>query len=273
MLLKKTYEKREIHDAWESSFRSHPAERRLNDKIMKRLLLHFSPPPEALFLDAGCGVGDHTLRIAKEGYRCIGVDISEHVLRIARQNAAGSGLADKTEFICQALEELAFADGVFDVVHCRGVLMHIPDWEKALTNLCRVLKPGGKIAILESNDRGVEMGVVRLVRAVTTRESKMSRTPGGLEFWTDEGGAPFLVRFADVKYLTERLRQSGVVKIRRFSTDFWDINRFPKGVLRSATIRFNQAYFSLHLPASLAIGNAIVGQKQPLAAFGDPHQK
>ena len=263
MLLKKTYEKTGIHAAWEASFRSHPLERRLNDNIMEQLLSHLHPPPQALFLDAGCGVGDHSLRIARHGYRCVGIDISEHVLRIARQNAEANGLVGKIEFVCQAMEELAFADNLFDAIHCRGVLMHIPDWEKALANLCRVLKPGGRIAILESNHRAIEMFVVRLVRALTRRESRMVPTPSGLEFWSEEDGAPFLVRFADIHHLMDRLRNLGMSPVGRISTSFWDINRFPEGMPRTAVIRFNHLYFRLHLPAFFAVGNAIIAEKLP----------
>ena len=261
MILKGTYEKKDIHAAWESSFRFHPLERRLNDEIMNRLLLHLHPPPNALFLDAGCGVGDHSLRIAAHGYRCVGVDLSEHVLGIARQNAEAGGLSHKTEFSLQAIEELGFANDVFDVIHCRGVLMHVPEWERALTSLCRVLKPGGRIAILESNHRAVEMLVVQLVRALSNRQSRMVRAPGGLEFWSEDNGVPFLVRFADLKHLTERLQTIGISKVRRLATSFWDINRFPEGVIRTMVIRFNRFYFHLHLPACLAIGNAIIGEK------------
>jgi hypothetical protein len=73
------------------------------------------------------------------------------------------------------------------------------------------------------------------------------------------------VRFADLPYLTETLRGAGISSLARFATSFWDIHRFPEGVIRTAVIRFNRFYFRLHLPASLAIGNAILGEKVPAA--------
>src|SRR5882762_11045171 len=75
---------------------------------MHMLLKHLNPPRKALFLDAGCGIGDHSLRIADRGYRCWGVDLSEAVLKTARNNAALRGLASRTSFECQALEDLTF---------------------------------------------------------------------------------------------------------------------------------------------------------------------
>jgi ubiquinone/menaquinone biosynthesis C-methylase UbiE len=107
------------------------------------------------------------------------VDISENVLETARRDAALRGLASRTSFVCQALEDLTFDDDTFDAVHCRGVLMHIPQWEKALASLCRVLKPGGRIAIMEGNDKSLEMAIVLAVRKVQARNSKMIKTEGG----------------------------------------------------------------------------------------------
>lgn len=266
MLLKDTYERSEIHAAWESIYRDSPVESRINDRIMDRVLSYMNPPANAFFLDAGCGVGDHALRIAKRGFRCIGVDISEHILRVAQRNAAARGLTPKVKFVCQALEQLSFPDGMFDAVHCRGVLMHIPDWEQAAANLCRVLKPGGKIVIMETNHKAIELAIVLLVRKLTVRNSRMVKTPGGFEFWSEEFGNPFVVRVADLKYLANKLREHQVETIKRFATGFLEIGRFPKGPIRKMVVRVNQLYFYLHLPASLAIDNAIIGEKKPVGA-------
>jgi ubiquinone/menaquinone biosynthesis C-methylase UbiE len=139
VVLKQTYEQDEIHSRWESVYRSPPILKRFNDRVMDRILKELIVPRNALFLDAGCGVGDHSLRIADRGYRCIGVDLSESVLAIARKNAASKSPSSRAYFTCQALEDLGFEDDTFDAVHCRGVLMHIPQWEGALASLCRVL--------------------------------------------------------------------------------------------------------------------------------------
>ena len=47
---------------------------------------------------------------------------------------------DRLTFQQGSLEALPFGDRRFDLVHCRGVLMHIPDWQAALRELCRVIK-------------------------------------------------------------------------------------------------------------------------------------
>ena len=106
---------------------------------------------------------------------------------------ARAGLSDRVTFRSESLETLPFADGTFDAIHCRGVLMHVPRWETALAQLCRVLKPGGKIVLMESNTRAVETCAVRLLRLVRGGRSRMVRTAGGLEFWAEKDGAPMVL--------------------------------------------------------------------------------
>jgi ubiquinone/menaquinone biosynthesis C-methylase UbiE len=262
MILKKTYESSDIHTAWESTYRGGATVAKFDDQIMDRLLAYAMPRGNALFLDAGCGVGDHSFRIVRRGFRCVGTDISEYALRLARGEAWKQGLSARVSFVCQALEDLAFPDETFDVVHCRGVLMHIPDWDRALRNLCRVLKRGGKIIIMESNHRAIEMGIVLLVRKVMQRRSKMVETPGGLEFWSKEGDLPFLVRVANISCLAEQLRNYGVDPAKSLATSLFGVGRFPRGLLRNGVLWLNQLYFLLRLPSSLGIGNAIIGERR-----------
>ena len=162
MRLKETYESNPIHDQWESVYRTNPIQNRFNDQIMDRLIGLFEPSPGALFLDAGCGTGDHSIRIAARGFHCVGIDISETILAKARQNAANLGLGKEVLFSSQSLEDLAIADCRFDIVHCRGVLMHIPEWEKALEHLCRILKPGGTLIITLDNKTNLTEPLFRL---------------------------------------------------------------------------------------------------------------
>jgi ubiquinone/menaquinone biosynthesis C-methylase UbiE len=261
MSLQQTFTASEIHDEWVSVYRSNPLQDSFNNQIMDRLMRYLRPRPGACFLDAGCGTGEHSIRIARRGYKCVGVDISQSVLHKAQKRAADSGLNSNLSFVCQGLEDLALPDNVFDVVHCRGVLMHIPDWERALAHLCRVLKPGGRIVILESNHTSLETAIVLLVRRAKTSASQMIRTPGGLEQWSEKNGNPFVVRTANVKYLMGMLQTHGIDVVKRLSTEFWDINRFPPRTVRDLIIRFNQLSFLLRSPAFLSVANGIIGEK------------
>src|SRR4051794_39271783 len=120
MKLKETYELREIHDGWESVYRANPLQDRLNARLLDRVLGCVKPAAGALFLDAGCGVGYHSLAIGRRGFRCIGIDISENVLKEAARNLTRAALEDRVSFRCESLEDLPFPDQHFDVIHCRG---------------------------------------------------------------------------------------------------------------------------------------------------------
>ncbi|MBN2098741.1 MAG: methyltransferase domain-containing protein [Dehalococcoidia bacterium] len=97
--------------------------------------------PAERLLDIGCGFGCYHLdEIAKE---VVGVDISREYLHLASHN----GLAA----IQSSAESLAFRDGVFDAVTCIETIEHIPDDEKAIREIWRVLRPGGTLAITGPN--------------------------------------------------------------------------------------------------------------------------
>jgi ubiquinone/menaquinone biosynthesis C-methylase UbiE len=263
-MLRTTYEDPGLHDRWQSIYRNDPRLDHLNDRIMDRIIHYVTPPAGALFLDAGCGTGDHSIRIAQRGYRCFSVDISEMVLRRAEKKIQQRALDSKVHLSCQALENLSFAENTFDCVHCRGVLMHIPDWQAALASLCRVLKPAGKIVIVEGSKASLDAVVVRLVRLVMKRQSRLVETAGGLEFWSEVNGLPFLVRIANINYLVRRLNALGVRHKKTFTTEFLGIGRVPAGILRHSVIASNRLCFALHFPSFLSNGVALIGEKLPL---------
>jgi SAM-dependent methyltransferase len=262
--LKDTYADPRIHDRWEDVYRGNPRLDRLTDAILTRALAIAGPAANTLFLDAGCGIGAHTRRIAARGYRCVGVDISPHILRQAVERSRAAGLAARTGFACTALEALPFAPASVGMVHCRGVLMHIPDWGKALDNLCRVVKPGGCIIIIENNDRSLFARALLTARAVAGRlaQSRMVRTEGGVEFWSHENGRPFVVRLANMGALGRRLSANGFETTARFGTSLLDVERVPAGWPRGAVIGLNHAAFRLAVPAGLCKGNVLIARRR-----------
>ncbi|MFP4002686.1 MAG: class I SAM-dependent methyltransferase [Alphaproteobacteria bacterium] len=103
------------------------------------------------FLDLGCGEGRH-LHAAWFAARlhAVGVDLGFEEVRRTREGFAG--FPDFTEgrhlslAVADALT-LPFADESFDVIVCSEVLEHIPDYEQALGEINRILKPGGRLAV------------------------------------------------------------------------------------------------------------------------------
>jgi ubiquinone/menaquinone biosynthesis C-methylase UbiE len=99
-------------------------------------------------LDLGCGEGRHVISAyLEQDVTSIGVDLCLDDLKTTAekfQPFAESENADKSlHLTCASALELPFADNSFDKVICSEVLEHIPDYEGALKEVRRILKPGG----------------------------------------------------------------------------------------------------------------------------------
>ena len=102
-------------------------------------------------LDAGCGPGVHSIRVAKRGFHVCAIDISEAMLRHAKERAQLAAVADKIEFFQKDLTNLDYPDNSFKYVFSWGVVIHIPEAGKALDELARIIKPGGKLGLYLTN--------------------------------------------------------------------------------------------------------------------------
>ncbi|MFI2214720.1 methyltransferase domain-containing protein [Streptomyces sp. NPDC020141] len=107
---------------------------------------------DARILDVGCGPGTITADLAAlvpEG-RVTGVDREPGIVEQARSLAASRGLAN-AEFAVADVNQLEFADDSFDVVHAHQVLQHVGDPVGALREMRRVCRPGGTVAVRDSD--------------------------------------------------------------------------------------------------------------------------
>lgn len=105
-------------------------------------------PPDPDILDAGCGTGEISSRIAElyPRARVLGVDIIDHHLELARERHAQ--LAPRLRFEHQSVYELAAADESFDLTLCRHVLHSIPHADRVIAELVRVTRPGGYLHLI-----------------------------------------------------------------------------------------------------------------------------
>ena len=251
--LNETYQQEHIHSAWSSTYRTTQLSE-FNDTVMADLLSLLSLKPGSRVLDAGCGTGAHTQRFAAHGFTCTGVDISDHAISLA------STKVPDAKFLSAPLEDLPFPPESFDCVHSRGVLMHIPDWRTAVGELCRVLKKNGKIVILDGNKNALETWLIRAARLVRRSNSKLVKTDAGLEFWSEQKGKPFLVRYFSLSQLVDALKANGIAVRRIMAFELFDIGRFP-AALRPIADRLNQLWFKARMPAVFSHGVAIIGSK------------
>jgi 2-polyprenyl-3-methyl-5-hydroxy-6-metoxy-1,4-benzoquinol methylase len=122
-------------------------------------------------LDAGCEAGHFTRSLARSGAAATGVDLDPDMLARARAAAAGTPAAS---FACASVESLPFADATFDFVLCAETLEHVDDPGRAVREIVRVTRPGGRFLLAVPNDRLV-LGIKRLLRA-----TGLGRLLGGL---------------------------------------------------------------------------------------------
>lgn len=121
------------------------AERAAWDRILD-LVLRGRGSLEAL--DVGCGTGFLSLELAGRGHRVTGIDFAPQMLAEARKKAAAQGLTVRFEE--GDAEALRFPDASFDLVMTRHVLWTLPHPEAALDEWIRVLRPGGRLAVMDS---------------------------------------------------------------------------------------------------------------------------
>lgn len=122
---------------------------------------------DADVLDAGCGTGEYALWFASEGARVTGIDLSSGSLDEARSYAERHGM-DDVRFEERSVLDTGFEEDSFDLVYCTGVLHHTSAPFRGFRELCRVLRPEGKILVSLYNRAGflprhVRWRVVRLV--------------------------------------------------------------------------------------------------------------
>ena len=121
------------------------AERAAWDRILDLVL----PRRSALeALDVGCGTGFLTFELAARGHRVTGVDFAPSMIAQARRKASERAVSVKFEE--GDAEQLPFSPASFDLVISRHVLWTLPHPEAAIDEWKRVLRPGGRLVVVDS---------------------------------------------------------------------------------------------------------------------------
>lgn len=112
------------------------------------LLPHLQPGQRVL--DFGCGPGTISVGLAKaiEPGELHGVDLKQEQINLARSVADAGGHSNAT-FHVGDVTDLPFDDDYFDIAHGHSILTYVPDTQAVLTEVKRVLKPGGLISVRE----------------------------------------------------------------------------------------------------------------------------
>ena len=109
------------------------------------------PYAAALVLDIGCGTGFHLPRFADRGARVIGVEPHPPLAVMARERLAARGLGLAAAVLVAPAQALPLPDSSVDIAHARWAYFFGPGCEAGLTQVARVLRPGG-LAVVVDND-------------------------------------------------------------------------------------------------------------------------
>ena len=124
-------------------------------------------PTPSRVLDAACGTGRHTALLVELGHTVAGIDISLEMLAVARDKVPGA------RFLEGSMLPLPFEDGEFDAALSALALSHFVEPDGPVTELARVVRPGGNIVISDFHPYMVLLG--------------------GQAVFRTEGGAPHFV--------------------------------------------------------------------------------
>jgi SAM-dependent methyltransferase len=189
-------------------------------------------------LDAGCGTGSFLLPLARRlvpaGATVIGLDLSEWTLGQARSRVQVEGLP--VECMIGDVEALPFDDGQFDLVLANYMLYHVPNLDRAIAELRRVLRPGGTL-LAATNGQGHmrelwQMERQALVRAGLAPQTvaelmERGRAAGAMSFRL-ENGAQWLGRhFADIRLerYSDELHVTEVEPLVAYFTSMWSVDQ------------------------------------------------
>ena len=184
------------------------------DKSWRRLVARTLQPSlveGARVLDVACGTGDLSRVLARAGAASvIGLDFCRPMLEIARRKGAADGRS--IPFVEGDALRLPFADGAFDVVTIAFGLRNLADVEEGLRELLRILKPGGRAAVLEFSSPVVP-GFRALFRFYFTRllpriGGWLSGSRGAYRYLPDS-----VSRFPDQERLAALMRGAGFEEV------------------------------------------------------------
>ncbi|GAB2503309.1 SAM-dependent methyltransferase [Nocardiopsis aegyptia] len=131
---------------WPDGDRGSGSMREATDRLTDLLAEELDARPGQRILDAGCGTGRPALRLARtRRVDLLGVDISPGHVKQTTDHAREEGLSDQVTAEQADVMDLPFPDASFDAAWAVESLPHVPDRVRALGEIRRVLRPGGRV--------------------------------------------------------------------------------------------------------------------------------
>jgi len=147
-------------------------------------------------LEIGCGSGGYAVHLAKRfGCQMLGLDINAEGVRNARSLAEKDKLGARVKFEqCDVSPRLPLGDNAFDAVYSNDVLCHIRQRGQILSDLRRVLKPGGRLLFSDA----------LIVGGLLSNEEIATRSSIGMYFFSPPGENERLIKKSGLKQIEAR---------------------------------------------------------------------
>lgn len=204
---------------WGSAFRVAASQKwrrhsaAMGSAVTRAIVELAAPAPGMRVLDLACGTGEPAISLASEvGPRggVAGIDLNTELLEVARRRAGQRSLGN-VSFSAADAHSLPFADASFDLVSSRLGVMFFDHVGRALAEAHRVLRPGGRIALLA-------WGPFEQPYFLTTIAIVSRHVPGPVL----RPGSPNMFRFSQPGSLTSELRSAGFSRVQeRTATVPW----------------------------------------------------
>lgn len=165
-------------------------------RAWKRAAASAAAPEGARVLDLGSGTGDIARELVRLGARhVVAADLVKAMLRIAQRRAAASRdprLGARIDYVVADALQLPFPDATFDAVSSGFLVRNVPHVPRALAEMARVLRPGGRLVCLEASRREGRLGGV--LRAGFSLQSRLlgrvvARAPDAYAYLPDSAAA------------------------------------------------------------------------------------
>ena len=191
------------------------------DGRWRTLAVEASQPQGAAVLDLGAGTGDLSAEFRRQGAaRVAALDVSAAMLARAERKFG----ADRIDWLQGDAHRLPFPDASFDAVASAFVLRNLPDLERALSEMARVLKPGGRLVGLDITHPpdtawgallriGFEQGVTRIAGLLSGDRNAYRYLPNSLEGYPTADNLSQMLQSAGLAEVSYRRLSMGAVAL------------------------------------------------------------